>query len=111
MAHARVAMFFEAGRNDLLFENKLDRVAGAGQSEAKEAPGLRRVVLAMAMPLDQNGIVTMDDFTTSEIPSCIKAGYTNKIMADSRLYHDTQGSLHCGTNVRRILPALNWWEK
>ena len=40
-----------------------------------------------------------------------KAGYTNIIMADARYYHDNYGSLHCGTNVQRILPALNWWEK
>ncbi|MCH8828848.1 MAG: hypothetical protein IID45_04645 [Planctomycetes bacterium] len=40
-----------------------------------------------------------------------KAGYTNIMMTDVRNYHDDFGSLHCGTNVRRILPALNWWEK
>jgi hypothetical protein len=38
------------------------------------------------------------------------AGYRNVVLADARLYHDTSGSLHCGTNAIRAVPAGKWWE-
>jgi len=40
-----------------------------------------------------------------------RAGYTSVIEADSRWYHNSQGNIHCGTNVRRAIPAYLWWEK
>ena len=40
-----------------------------------------------------------------------KAGYATVISADSRPYHDGDGNIHCGTNVRRAIPAYLWWEK
>jgi hypothetical protein len=39
-----------------------------------------------------------------------KAGFTNRNEADSRYYHNRDGDIHCGTNVRREVPAYNWWE-
>jgi hypothetical protein len=38
------------------------------------------------------------------------AGYRNVVLADTRLYHDAGGSLHCGTNTIRAVPAGKWWE-
>jgi len=38
------------------------------------------------------------------------AGYTSVLTADSRVYHDTQGSIHCGTNVIREVPTYDWWD-
>ena len=40
-----------------------------------------------------------------------KAGYALPLVAaDSRWYHNSQGNIHCGTNVRRAIPAYLWWE-
>ncbi|HEX8912567.1 MAG TPA: protein-arginine deiminase family protein [Humisphaera sp.] len=38
------------------------------------------------------------------------AGYTRTVFADTRLYHDASGGIHCGTNVIRAVPAGKWWE-
>ncbi|MEA2711542.1 MAG: protein-arginine deiminase [Phycisphaerales bacterium] len=38
------------------------------------------------------------------------AGFTKIFFADARLYHDSSGSLHCGTNVIRTMPSAKWWE-
>jgi hypothetical protein len=38
------------------------------------------------------------------------AGYRNVVLADTRFYHDTGGSLHCGTNAIRATAAAKWWE-
>jgi protein-arginine deiminase len=38
------------------------------------------------------------------------AGFTKVFFADARLYHDSSGSLHCGTNVIRTMPSAKWWE-
>ena len=39
-----------------------------------------------------------------------RAGFTKIFFADTRLYHDVSGSLHCGTNTIRVTPATKWWE-
>jgi hypothetical protein len=38
------------------------------------------------------------------------AGFTRIFFADTRLYHDVSGSLHCGTNTIRVTPPAKWWE-
>jgi hypothetical protein len=40
----------------------------------------------------------------------IQAGYLNVQFTDEMLYHNTHGSIHCGTNVLRRIPEKNWWE-
>jgi hypothetical protein len=39
-----------------------------------------------------------------------KAGYTSITFTDTRLYHDSAGGLHCGTNTLRAIPGAKWWE-
>ncbi|MDB5295176.1 MAG: protein-arginine deiminase type-2 [Phycisphaerales bacterium] len=39
-----------------------------------------------------------------------RVGYATVVHADSRLYHDAGGNLHCGTNAVRGVPAGKWWE-
>lgn len=37
------------------------------------------------------------------------AGYTTIRFADASFYHDASGSIHCGTNAIRDIPADKWW--
>jgi hypothetical protein len=39
-----------------------------------------------------------------------RAGYSSVISADSTYYHDWDGDIHCGTNVKRWIPTYSWWE-
>jgi hypothetical protein len=39
-----------------------------------------------------------------------RAGFSNVVFADDLMYHNSQGSIHCGTNVLRRIPTRNWWE-
>ena len=39
-----------------------------------------------------------------------KAGFSDVNDADSRVYHNGLGDIHCGTNVQRVIPDYNWWE-
>jgi protein-arginine deiminase len=34
---------------------------------------------------------------------------TARFSDDWTLYHALEGEVHCGTNVKRVLPAFNWW--
>jgi hypothetical protein len=38
-----------------------------------------------------------------------KAGYASITFTDTRLYHDSGGGIHCGTNVMRAIPGAKWW--
>lgn len=51
-----------------------------------------------------------DLFEAYTAASFHKAGYADIIFADTRLYHDSAGGLHCGTNTIRAIPGANWWE-
>mgnify|MGYP001111090782 FL=1 len=37
-------------------------------------------------------------------------GFTNVLSCEERTYHNGAGSIHCGTNVLREIPASPWWE-
>ena len=39
-----------------------------------------------------------------------RAGYASIDEADERWYHNAYGSIHCGTNVQRVVPTHKWWE-
>lgn len=36
-------------------------------------------------------------------------GFTNVLSCEERTYHNGAGSIHCGTNVLREIPACPWW--
>ena len=36
-------------------------------------------------------------------------GYTNIVVTDARVYHNSSGSVHCATNAFRVVPVENWW--
>ena len=38
-----------------------------------------------------------------------RGGYTAVEVVDSTTYHNSGGSLHCGTNTIREIPTRNWW--
>jgi len=40
-----------------------------------------------------------------------RAGCNTVIAVDSTAYHFQGGDIHCGTNVKRVTPSYNWWEK
>jgi Protein-arginine deiminase (PAD) len=40
----------------------------------------------------------------------LRAGYKQIRFADSTLYHNAGGSIHCGTNAIRELPESLWWQ-
>ena len=48
-----------------------------------------------------------DAYATAAFKS---AGYTKIFFADTRVYHDASGGIHCGTNVIRSIPSGKWWE-
>jgi protein-arginine deiminase len=37
-------------------------------------------------------------------------GFTQVVACEERVYHNLEGSIHCGTNVLREIPASPWWE-
>jgi hypothetical protein len=39
-----------------------------------------------------------------------RAGVRNVVFADSTVYHNSGGSIHCGTNTIRKIPDAQWWE-
>lgn len=57
-----------------------------------------------------NGSGNRDLFQDYANTTFTRAGYTRIVLADTRLYHDGSGDIHCGTNVIRDLPTLNWWD-
>jgi len=36
-------------------------------------------------------------------------GFTTVTACEERVYHNLEGSIHCGTNVLREIPACPWW--
>ena len=50
----------------------------------------------------------MEDYMRA---SFLKGGYASVISAESEAYHDFDGNIHCGTNVRRQGFAYRWWEQ
>ena len=38
-----------------------------------------------------------------------RGGYTSVEVVDTTTYHNSGGSLHCGTNTIREIPARDWW--
>ncbi|MEA2735848.1 MAG: protein-arginine deiminase, partial [Humisphaera sp.] len=54
--------------------------------------------------------VKKDLFDAYAIAAFRAAGFTKIFFADARLYHDSSGSLHCGTNVIRTMLSAKWWE-
>jgi Protein-arginine deiminase (PAD) len=38
-----------------------------------------------------------------------RMGYQVIKFSDSRVYHNSGGSIHCGTNAIRLLPVDAWW--
>jgi hypothetical protein len=48
----------------------------------------------------------LQDYVTSTFK---RAGYTAVAVVDSTTYHNSGGSLHCGTNAIREIPAGPWW--
>ena len=38
-----------------------------------------------------------------------RAGYTAITQANEVYYHNRLGSIHCGTNARRVAPTYEWW--
>ncbi|MBP5621932.1 MAG: hypothetical protein J6X44_07955 [Thermoguttaceae bacterium] len=42
-----------------------------------------------------------------------KVGFVTVIACEESLYHNSMGSIHCGTNVLRKMPSssygLEWW--
>ncbi|GAB6185723.1 protein-arginine deiminase family protein [Thermopirellula anaerolimosa] len=37
-------------------------------------------------------------------------GFMNVLSCEERTYHNGAGSIHCGTNVLREIPADRWWD-
>ena len=56
-----------------------------------------------------NGQGTRDLFDDYTAATFWKAGYTRITLADTRLYHDSAGGIHCGTNTLRAIPGAKWW--
>ena len=40
-----------------------------------------------------------------------RAGMERIVFVDERFYHNLSGSVHCGSNVERRIPAYNWWQQ
>lgn len=38
-----------------------------------------------------------------------RTGYTNVLFTNANVYHDSGGSIHCGTNAIRDVPDFDWW--
>jgi len=55
-------------------------------------------------------LIGPEGYVKDRIAAFKAAGFTKVFFADARLYHDSSGSLHCGTNVIRALPPGKWWE-
>jgi hypothetical protein len=59
---------------------------------------------------DVNG---SDIFNWYVYQAATRAGFTEIIFCDEKLYHGGIGSIHCGTNVLRVIPGLGsgdeWW--
>jgi hypothetical protein len=56
-----------------------------------------------------NGRGASDLFEAYTAATFRKAGYTNVTFTDTRLYHDSGGGIHCGTNTLRAIPSAKWW--
>ena len=56
-----------------------------------------------------NGAGAADLFEVYTDAAYEEAGYETIVHADARLYHNSGGGLHCGTNVFRQLPDSAWW--
>ena len=44
--------------------------------------------------------------------SATKVGFNNVLQCEEEIYHVGQGSIHCGTNVLRLIPdddTDKWW--
>lgn len=48
------------------------------------------------------------DYVTAAVRS---AGFSDIVFIDDVYYHNLCGSIHCGTNVMREIPASKWWEQ
>jgi hypothetical protein len=57
-----------------------------------------------------NGAGNSDLFEAYASSAYRAAGYQKIVYTDARLYHDSGGSLHCGTNVIRSAASGKWWE-
>ncbi len=57
--------------------------------------------------LDTGATDILEDYLTAIFG---KAGISNVVTVDSRIYEENGGSVHCGTNARREIPTYNWWE-
>ncbi len=52
-----------------------------------------------------------DDILRSYVVSLFGNVYNDVQVVPSRFYHNGQGDIHCGTNVRREIPSsYDWWE-
>lgn len=56
-----------------------------------------------------NGSVATDLFQDYATKVFGAGGYTRTVFTDARIYHDSSGSVHCGTNAIRELPTDDWW--
>jgi hypothetical protein len=71
----------------------------------------QRVVTGKAFgpKVNWNGQGGGDLFEAYTAATFRKAGYTSITFTDARLYHDSGGGLHCGTNALRAIPQADWW--
>jgi hypothetical protein len=65
---------------------------------------------ALGPKVNYNGSGSKDLFEGYATAAFRAAGATQVVYADATLYHNSGGSLHCGTNVIRLAPGAKWWE-
>lgn len=60
--------------------------------------------------VDYLGIGTASDILEDYRDNMFAKVYSNIQTPDERFYHNLNGSIHCGTNVQRVIPSYNWWD-
>jgi len=53
--------------------------------------------------------VPIYDFTTTKLDG-LATDFDVHFIDDWNEYHCYYGEIHCGTNVKRTPPTVNWWE-